>query len=416
MKASTSIPPQPHPTTLKSTLGLLLGILLVALCLRAPITGVGPLLQEIQQSLGLSNAMAGAVTTVPLLAFGVFSVFAPMLARRFGVERVIFAATVLLVGGIFLRSMGGMTLLFVGTTILSLGIALGNVLLPGIVKHHFALKIGLVTAIYSLGMNIVGAISSGISVPLSQNLGWGWQGALMSWLVIALLALVGWLPQLKRVQKPVATSLNAEGQPGSEAKAEAKAKPRVNLWRSRLAWQVTLLMGLQSLVFYTLLSWLPHILAEQGIDPVHAGLMLTTIQLALLPVAFIVPIVAGKMKEQKYLVLGSAVCMVLSVLGLLSGLSSLNILWMVFMGIGLGGCFSLSMMFFSLRTHNIDEASGLSGMAQSVGYLLAAFGPVVFGWVHDVTGGWAASLWLVLVVIAIMALAGWRAGHDVKVS
>ncbi|MGO3858170.1 CynX/NimT family MFS transporter [Neisseriaceae bacterium CLB008] len=399
-----------HPTTLKSTLGLLIGVLLVALCLRAPITGVGPLLQEIQQGLGLSNTLAGAVTTVPLLAFGVFSVFAPLLARRFGVERVIFAATLLLVIGIPLRSMGGITLLFIGTTVLSLGIALGNVLLPGIVKHHFALKVGLVTAMYSLGMNVVGAVSSGISVPLSQNLGWGWQGALLSWLVVAVLALIGWLPQLKRAPKPTPTKLSPE------AVAAAKNKPRVNLWRSRLAWQVTLLMGLQSLVFYTLLSWLPHILAEQGIDPVHAGLMLTTIQLALLPVAFIVPLIAAKVSEQKHLVLGSAVFMALSVLGLLSGFSSLNILWMVFMGIGLGGCFSLSMMFFSLRTRNMDEASGLSGMAQSVGYLLAAFGPVLFGWVHDVTGGWAASLWLVMVVIAIMGVAGWRAGHDVKVS
>lgn len=399
-----------HPTTLKSTLSLLIGVLLVALCLRAPITGVGPLLQEIQQGLGLSNTLAGAVTTVPLLAFGVFSVFAPLLARRFGVERVIFAATLLLVIGIPLRSMGGITLLFIGTTVLSLGIALGNVLLPGIVKHHFALKVGLVTAMYSLGMNVVGAVSSGISVPLSQNLGWGWQGALLSWLVVAVLALIGWLPQLKRAPKPTPTKLSPE------AVAAAKNKPRVNLWRSRLAWQVTLLMGLQSLVFYTLLSWLPHILAEQGIDPVHAGLMLTTIQLALLPVAFIVPLIAAKVSEQKHLVLGSAVFMALSVLGLLSGFSSLNILWMVFMGIGLGGCFSLSMMFFSLRTRNMDEASGLSGMAQSVGYLLAAFGPVLFGWVHDVTGGWAASLWLVMVVIAIMGVAGWRAGHDVKVS
>lgn len=398
------------PATLKQTLGLLLGILLVALCLRAPITGVGPLLQDIQQALGLSNVWAGAVTTVPLLAFGVFSVFAPWLARRFGVERVIFVATLLLVGGITLRSAGGALSLFVGTTILSLGIALGNVLLPGIVKHHFALKVGLVTAMYSLGMNIVGAISSGISVPLAQNLGWGWQGALLSWLVVAVLALIGWLPQLRRAQSPQRPSVSPE------ALAAAKQKPRVNLWRSRLAWEVTLLMGSQSLVFYTLLSWLPHILTEQGINPLNAGLMLTTIQLALLPVAFIVPIVAAKMREQKYLVLASAICMALSILGLLSGASSLNILWMVFMGIGLGGCFSLSMMFFSLRTRNMDEASGLSGMAQSVGYLLAAFGPVVFGWVHDLTGAWAVSLWLVLVVIAIMTVAGWRAGHDVKVS
>lgn len=411
VKPDESNPPNhvAAPVTLKGTLGLLLGVLLVALCLRAPITGVGPLLQEIQRTLGLSNTLAGAVTTVPLLAFGVFSVFAPMLARRFGVERVIFFATVLLVVGIPLRSMGGVVWLFVGTTILSLGIALGNVLLPGIVKHHFALRIGLVTAIYSLGMNVVGAMSSGISVPLSQNLGWGWQGALLSWLILALLALIGWLPQLRRAHKPVRVTLSAE------ALAQAQQKPRVRLWRSRLAWQVTLLMGLQSLVFYTLLSWLPHILAEQGIDPVNAGLMLTTIQLALLPVAFIVPIVAAKVSEQKYLVLASAVFMALSVAGLLSGLSSLNILWMVFMGIGLGGCFSLSMMFFSLRTRNIDEASGLSGMAQSIGYLLAAFGPVVFGWVHDATGGWSASLWLVMAVIVIMAMAGWRAGHDCKV-
>ncbi|HEY9576879.1 MAG TPA: MFS transporter, partial [Pseudobacillus sp.] len=239
---------------------LVAGIMVIGANLRAPLTAVGPLVPAIRDSLGITNAIAGTITTLPLLAFAFLSPFAPKISRRFGIELTLFAALIALAVGIVLRSSGGIAALFAGTVILGLAIALGNVLLPGFIKQHFAKRLGVMTGIYSASMNLCGAIASGLSVPLASGAGFGWAGALGVWGGLALIAIFFWLPQLRRKNQ---TAVPGGNRPGSR------------LWHPRLAWQVTLFMGLQSLIFYVVITWLPDILQQKGMDASSAGWMLS---------------------------------------------------------------------------------------------------------------------------------------------
>ncbi|MDF2660684.1 MAG: transporter [Paenibacillus sp.] len=365
-------------------------IVCIAVNLRAPLTSVGPLVGLIKDHLHISNTSAGLITTVPLLAFALFSPFVPRLGHKIGVELLIFLSILGLTAGITLRSLSGVAALFIGTAVLGLAISVCNVLLPSLIKREFPQRIGLMTGMYSISMNLFGAIASGISVPVAVGLGLGWQGALGVWGLLSIVSLVCWLPYMKRRR-----------QAGSAAVSNQSDGGTVNVWRSALAWQVTLFMGLQSTLFYVLIAWLPELLVQQGVSANQSGWYLSIMQLALLPFTFIVPIVAGRLSSQRSLVIIMSILLISGTSGLLAGNPGWMVAWIVVLGIGGGFAFGLSMMFFGLRTQNARQAAALSGMAQSVGYLLAAGGPTLFGLLHDVTNGWKVPL-VTLVGIAVL--------------
>jgi len=379
---------------------LILGIICIAATLRAPLTSVGPIIAPLRNDLGIPNAVAGFVTTIPLLAFALISPLVPKVSSRFGMETTLFFSLCLLTAGILLRSAGNILFLFTGTFLIGVAISFGNVLLPAILKLSFPLQIGLMTGIYSVSMNISATFASGLSVPILEKTSYGWQGALGVWAVLTGLAILIWLPQLKR-SKNATTSL-----PSSRTKRPA------SLWRSPVAWGVTLFMGLQSLLFYTTSAWLPEVLKSQGLDAGQAGWMLSLLQIAQLPMTFIIPIVAGKVKDQRLIVIIIVLLYLIGYGGILFDGSSLVPLWMIITGIAGGASFGLAMMFFTLRTHTPVEAAELSGMAQSFGYLLAAIGPVLFGSLHDVTGSWSVSLVVLLIASFIILLSGLKAGKN----
>ncbi|WP_139997294.1 CynX/NimT family MFS transporter [Paenibacillus paridis] len=397
------VPSDTKATIAKKSLSLgwpiILGIVLIALTMRSPLTSVGPLVGSIRESLGLSNAAAGLLTTLPLLAFALLSPFAPILARRFGVERTLLYALVLLVAGIGIRSLTATASLFAGTALIGLAIALCNVLLPSLVKRNFAHQVGLMTGVYSVSMNLCGAIASGVSIPVARDLGFGWNGALGIWGILVLLAALFWLPQAR------ASRTSA----GAVASGAAK---RRSLWRSPLACMVTIFMGMQSLLFYVLIAWLPEIMISRGLNEDSGGWILSLFQIAALPVAFIVPIVAGRMKNQRLLVIIMTVLLFVSLGGLYFGGNAFISLCIVLLGIGGGCAFSLAMIFLSLRTKDAFDSASLSGMSQSVGYLLAATGPILFGLFHDLTVSWNPPLLLLLVVSALMLLSGGGASRN----
>lgn len=378
---------------------IILGIVLIAMIMRSPLTSVGPLIGSIRESLGLSNATAGLLTTLPLLAFALLSPFAPLLARRFGVERTLLYALVLLMVGIAIRSLAATASLFAGTALIGLAIAVCNVLIPSLVKRNFAHQVGLMTGVYSVSMNLSGAIASGVSIPVARDLGFGWNGALGIWGVFVLLAALFWLPQAR-----------ASG--GSAVAATSGVLKRRSLWRSPLAWMVTIFMGMQSLLFYVLVAWLPEMMTSRGLSEDSAGWMLSLFQTAALPVAFIVPIVAGRMKNQRLLVIIMTILLFVSLGGLYFGGNALISLWTVLLGIAGGCAFSLAMIFLSLRTKDAHDTVSLSGMSQSVGYLLAATGPILFGLLHDITASWNPPLLLLLVVSALLLLSGLGASRN----
>ena len=388
---------EPTICTKQMTILLVLGVILIGSNLRAPLTAVGSLIVQIQGDLAISSALAGAITTIPLLAFAFLSPFAPKLANRFGMEHAIFYAMIALTAGIVIRSIPSVPLLFAGTLLIGLAIAIGNVLIPAFIKMRFPAKIGVMTGVYAVFMNVFGALASGISVPLANWKGFGWQGALGAWAILSFIAILIWLPQLKAKD---------------ELNIDAKQTKSSSMWRSKIAWSVTLFMGTQSLLFYTLMTWLPSLLQQHHYSAEKAGWMLFLMQFTIVPFTFIVPIIAGKMKDQRLLSVITALFFAVGIVGLLSNNSALIPLWVILIGIGSGSAFSLSMMFFTLRTTTVRQASELSGMAQSFGYLVAATGPVLFGKLYDVFGAWDAPLYLLLGCSAFLVLVGWQASRD----
>ncbi len=362
--------------------------------MRAPISAVGPLLQNIQEDLGLSNVIAGSMTTIPLVAFALLSPLAPRWAEKYGMERTVFFAFLFIVVGIILRIYPDVTFLLVGTLFVGMAIAICNVLLPPIMKQNFPLHIGLMTGIYGLVMNIAAAISSGISEPLATVL--NWNGALAIWGVTSILAVCIWSYQLRRKQK-------------EEGRArKVNLATTIRLSRSRLAWYVTAFMGLQSFIYYTVLTWLPQLLVTYGYSSISAGWMLATMQAALFPMTFIIPIIAAKMKNQRALSVLTGLAFLLSSIGLLSGIWLP--VWVLLMGVACGNAFGLAMMFFSLRTIETSHAARLSGMAQSLGYLLAALGPVLFGIVYELFHSWSAPLLILVTASFLLCFIGYLAG------
>lgn len=389
----------------RSTAGLILlvlGIIFLATNLRAPITSVGPVVAMIRDSLGISNIMVGALTTIPLLAFAFLSPFAPRLARRFGMEVVLFVVLIVLSAGLVLRPTGGILTLYTGTLLLGAGIAIANVLMPAFIKMKFSNNIGLMTGVYSVSMNLTGALAAGLSIPIASASGFGWKGSIGIWAILAILALIFWIPQIRHRQKGALPGQNdIKGQ---------------SLWRSKLAWKITLFMGLQSLLFYSLVAWLPVILQSRGMQADEAGWMLSYIQFSQLPFTFIVPIIAGRMKNQVPLVWITFILMTLGLSGILFGGTTFVLPSVIVIGIASAFAFSLAMMFFTLRTNNSFEAADLSAMSQSFGYLLAASGPPIFGMLFDFTNGWTIPLSLLIIATFAILIVGLGAAKNEYVS
>lgn len=378
---------------------LISGIVLIAFNLRPAITTVGPLVSLICIDIPLSSGALGLITTLPLLVFAFFSLGAPLLARQVGNERALFMGLFILAIGIGVRSQGTSLMLFGGTFFIGLGIALANVLLPALIKDRFPQEVGLMTGIYTMNMVGFAALASGLSVPLAVDLNWGWTGSLRFWVLLTMIAMVVWLPQLRHL-------------PRESAIRKAKSGYRF-LWGSPLAWQITIFMGLQSFCFYVTIAWLPEILAGYGLSMVISGWMLALSQFVNIPGAFLIPLWAERCAAQHKIVLS---------LGLLYLFGLGMILWgrnvpiltlgIIILGFGQGAAVSLAFAFFVLRTRNGQQAAELSGMAQAVGYLLAAIGPVVIGYLFDLTHSWVVPLFLLMVVSIVMTGAGLGAARD----
>lgn len=375
---------------------LIAGILMIATTLRVTFTGAAPLLDVIRAEYGLTTAQTGLLTTLPLLAFALVSPLAAGVARRFGMERSLFAALVLISAGIVLRSLPSATLLFVGTAIIGCGIALGNVLLPGIIKRDFAGHVAKLTGAYSLTMGGAAALGSAAVVPLAEQ-GAGWQGALLALMIFPLLAMVLWLPGLRH---------------GAAANlSRSSALHSRGIWRSALAWQLTLFLGINSLIYYIVIGWLPSILTTLGFSEMQAGSLHGILQLATAAPGLLVPLILPRLNDQRGIAALVALMCAAGSLGLWL-LPDHAALWVVVFGFGSGATMILGLTFIGLRAHSAHQAAALSGMAQSVGYLLAACGPPLMGKIHDASGDWHIPLLLCALLSVVMAVCGALAGRD----
>jgi MFS transporter, CP family, cyanate transporter len=380
--------------------GLLIGgLLAVAFNLRLAITSLPPVFPELSSAAGYSTASLSVLAAVPVLGFAAFSGVAPALARRIGDERVIGLSLLLLAVGLGMRAAAPGVLLFPGTVVAACAIAFVNVLLPSLVKRRRPDLAGLFIGLYMTSLTIGAVVAAATAVPLFDAGGGGLTSVRLTlgiWAVPALLAALIWLPQLR-----FRTAPPAEGRRGVLAMA-----------RHALAWQVTAFMGLQSLSYYATLSWFPTMLRDHGISAGAAGNLLAVMNVGNALMGLLVPVVAQRSKDQRLL---SVIAVLLIVVGLVGSAFGPNVTAVVFvsvLGLGQGSAFSLSVFLFAARAADSHTAAALSGFAQSVGYLIAAAGPLLLGLLHETTGGWTIPIGVLLVVALGQLVSGLLAGRN----
>lgn len=395
----------------RSAVLLMVGFLLIAANLRAALTSVGPLLETIRREVGLSAGEAGFIGSLPLLTLAVVSPQVARLARRFGADRMLWVAMAVLVAGIILRSLPVIGALWVGTVLLGAAIAIGNVLAPSMIKRDFPAHIGAMTGVYSAVMGILAATAAGIAVPLAGILPGGWRASLGCWAGLALIALAVWTPRLRRSPDSAPSGTGEDGPaPDAGGPPAGVGTP----WRSGLAWEVSAFLALSASGFYVMLAWFPSIVQSTGRGAEYAGWLLFLYQIVGVVMSGVVPLLLPLLPDQRAVAAGGSGLAMAGYLGLLVA-PDLVLLWALVIGVGAGTLFFLALAFFSLRAADPRSSASLSGMAQSIGYLIAAAGPVVIGTLHDATGGWRVPLAVLAGLAAVHTGVGLRAGRDAHV-
>ena len=383
-----------HPPVL---LGV--GIVLIATNLRPAAASVGPVIHDIRRDTGLSGAGADVLTTLPVLCFGALAPLAPVAARRLGTRAALAGALSLILLGLLVRVVPGVGFLFLGTIAAGVGVAIGNVLVPVLIRRSLAERTGFMTGLYATALIGFAALAAGVTVPIANWLGGGWRTGLAIWAIPAGVALVAWL---------------AQGRTPSADVSAARARiggPR-QLFRSKLAWAVTLYFAIQSASFYATLAWLPSIFESHGSSESQAGLLLSVSIIVGILAAPTVPALAVRLRDQRLLVLVFSIAIALGWVGILVAPESAPFLWVVILGIGQNASFPLALALIVLRGGTVRGTASLSTLVQTVGYLLAALAPFGIGALHDATGSWTAPLIVLLAMAVPQALVGLPAARN----
>lgn len=393
-----SVPLPPEPQKQSKALRILLGmsLVLIAANLRPVFSSVSVLLPEIIEATGMSGVAAGILTTLPVVCLGVFAPFAPRLAQRFGAEKVLLFVLVVLTLGTAIRGIGNSASLYIGATLAGAAIATGNVLLPGVVKRDFPKTAAIMTGLYTMALCGGAAAAAGFTIPIEHMLGGSWNLALAFWALPAALVLALWLPQALRAKHNVAHS-------GFQV---------IGLWKDKLAWQVTLFMGLQSSMAYVVFGWLAPILREQGLSATVAGGLVSFSIMVQVVTCLAIPSIVVRQKSQSLLNVVLCMSAALPLIGFLYLPQWSFWLLAIIQGFGQGGLIAAAMMVIVLRSPDSHTAAHLSGMAQCIGYTLASIGPLVVGLIHNATGSFAAcGVFFALLGIGA-AVNGWGAGRS----
>ena len=393
--------------SLRNSIFVMLGILFLSLNLRGPVTSLAPVLSQVMEGLNLNSSAAGFLTALPLLTFALFSPLVTKISQRIGLEPSLLLALVLITTGITLRSFGIIPTLYIGTVMIGMGIAIGNVLLPVVVKISFPTRIATVTSLYIFTMGIGSTLGSSLMVPFSDLTLFtltGWQLALLMNLVFPILALMIWLPKIRK-----------RSSSATNKKQEDKPLPMKKMIKSGVAWQVTLALGLNSFTFYSLAGWLPQILNDLGYSEIDAGYIYGFLQFStMVPGLLLLPFL-GKNDNQQWLITLCTSSVFIGLIGLLY-LPEFAIFWVGLVGLAICSTFIIALSFVGLRTSNSSQAASLSGMAQGIGYALAATGPTLVGKLHALTDSWSMPILLIAAVAFACTIFAALAARDKKIN
>ena len=393
-------PRRPYEITL-----LVVAVAAAGLNLRTAITSLPPLFPDLQVRLHLSSAELSLLAATPVICFGVVSAFTAWLNRRYGEEMILLVALILLTAGLLLRGVAPEVMLFPGTVLAASAIAVLNVLLSSMAKRRWPERAGLLIGIYLTMLSAGAILASLLSVPLYRSSGGSVRLALGVWAAPAALAVLLWLPQLR---------YRTVGRAPAAADAPAPARAGVKVYRYALTWQVTAFMGLQSLLYYAALSWLPTIFQDRGDSAVTAGNLLALMGVGNLATSLIVPVLAHRRPGQRGLVVPSLIGTAAGLAGSLWAPLGSAPFWVLVLGVSQGSCLGLAIFFMLARAPDAGVAASLSAFAQSVGYLVASAGPLVVGLLHSATGSWNLPLVLLLVLCAAELAAGLLAGRPLQ--
>ncbi|MEU8662597.1 CynX/NimT family MFS transporter [Actinoplanes philippinensis] len=374
----------------------LTALLLAAVNLRLAVTSIGPVLTEIRAGLGMSATVAGLLTSVPVLCFASIGLAAPRLARRFGSARVILGGLLLLATGLTIRPFAGGSALFLLFSAVALaGIALVNVLLPSIVKDRFPDRVGTVTGLYSVALNIGATTAAAATVPITGAFGDDWRLGLACWALAALLALPPWLMMAR----------------SREVTADSGTPSAVRVSRHPVAWALAVYFGMQSTSAYVIIGWLPEIYRDAGLSPALAGVLFAVTSLLGVPLSFLLSAYAGRLRSQSGIALGLGLFGIAGWAGLWASPAAAPWLWAILLGI-VNAAFPLALTMIALRGRTPATVVQLSAFAQSIGYLFAIPGPILVGALHDASGGWRLPLALMVALMVPQILAGMAAGRN----
>jgi CP family cyanate transporter-like MFS transporter len=395
-------------------------LLVTALNLRMAVAALSPVLGQVQRDTGLSSTSAGLLSTVPVLCFGLFALVTPPLIRRFGMERLLLLTLVVITAGIALRVLPPLVALFAGTAVLGMGIAIGNVLLPGLIKQDFARHAGLMTGLYSVSLFVGPAISAGLTVPLLRATGLGWRPTIALWGGLAVIcmgllaphALSRPAPSRPAPLRPVVPWQPGPGHSGPLATGPLPARRR-GLWSDPMAWMVAGFMGLQSLGYYSGVAWIPTLLEAHHMSAGQAGWMLSYSSFPGLAAALVTPLlIHGRAPRAAAMVVAATVACGIGYVGLAVAPVAMPYVWLTILGLGQGMCISLALGFIVARAPDVYQTARLSTMAQGIGYLIASAGPFGLGALHDLSGDWKVPMLALTGILVPILVTGLGASRD----
>ncbi|MFF5832520.1 CynX/NimT family MFS transporter [Streptomyces bacillaris] len=405
------------------------GLVLAALNLRPAITSLGALLEEVREGLRMSGSVAGVLTSVPPLCFALFGVMAPRLARRFGAGTVVCAGMAAIAAGLVIRPYVGSTAGFLAASALALmGIAVSNILMPVIVKRWFPDRVGTMTGLYSMALALGTALAAAVTVPLTGALGGNWQSGLAVWAVLAALAVLPWIVLVRdRTPAPgqpaavrpgrgsgaASASGAASGSASASGAADARSSeaPALRITRSRTAWGLACFFGLQATAAYITMGWMPQIFRDAGVPAGTAGVLLAVTMAMGVPLAFVIPRVAGRLRQQGPIVVVLGLCGLIGYTGLYLAPAAGAWAWALLLGVA-NCAFPLALTMIGMRSRTGAGVVRLSAFAQSTGYLLSIPGPLLVGVLYQHSGGWGLPIALMAGLMIPQMVAGVLAGRD----
>ncbi|MFQ8602925.1 MAG: CynX/NimT family MFS transporter [Anaerovoracaceae bacterium] len=375
-------------------------IVVTAVNLRAPITCVGSLINMISDDFGLSAGYAGFITTIPLLAFAAVSPAAVFISEKLGAGRIMTFSFIILNVGILMRSYGAEVGIFAGTVVMGSAIAIGNVLLPAVIKSYFPERIADMTSLYTVIMQVISAFSTAVSVPLAVS--FGWESSLSIWIISASLTVAvcffNWNLKISNDRAGQENNITRE---------------KSSIYRKPMTWWITFYMGIQSLIFYSFIAWLSPMLQDRGYGQDMAGYVLSAFVIMGVAGSAALPFIMKRNKSQKMTGIQLGLMYFAGILAVIFAKGEfIMIAGIMLSGFCSGTCISFSMSLFGLHTSNGEDASRLSGTAQSAGYLLAAAGPVALGKLYESTGQWPVCFFVLLLCAAFLTAAGRIVGRE----